>query len=191
MKYYLKPEIVAAIKLWHKDLLFVYDRKCNGMDTKLLLTAMEELAKKKDGPKVRLFIIDNLMTILEEKADSLNSDQANFVQKCKNFAQENHVHVILVCHPTKDKKESRKGEPNLEKTDISGSNNIANKASNIIAIERNYDTDNFDWDCMITNLKDKEDGQRAIFNYKYHQRTHRFYNNDTPANVEYGWEKFL
>jgi twinkle protein len=138
-----------------------------------------------------LFIIDNLMAVLEENADSLYSDQANFVQKCKDFAIKQNCHVVLLAHPNKEKKEVKKGsEGNLEKTDISGSNNIPNKADNIIAIERVWDEEG-DCDAIITCLKDRESGQRKAFKYLFSRETLRFYNDWTKENVVYGWEKYL
>ncbi|MDQ4682060.1 hypothetical protein, partial [Stenotrophomonas maltophilia group sp. RNC7] len=93
------------------------------------------------------------MSILEENADSLFSDQANFVQRCKDFAIDNWVHVVLLAHPNKEKKELKDKEiGNLEKTDISGSNNIPNKADNIISVERIWG-DNREFDALITSLK--------------------------------------
>ena len=149
---------------------------------------MEVAAKRYE---VKLFVIDNLMSILEENADSLFSDQANFVQKCKNFAINNKVHVVLLAHPNKEKREIKSGESgNLEKTDISGSNNIPNKADNIIAVERVWGNDS-ECDAVITSLKDRETGQRKEIKYYFSPYTLRFYNNITPETKIYGWEKSL
>jgi len=183
-----KPEIVQKIKEWHKGKLYLYDRNEEEITGNLdKFFEVMELAAKRYG--VKLFIIDNLMAILEENADSLFSDQANFVQKCKNFAIQNKVHIVLLAHPNKEKREVKEGsEGNLEKTDISGSNNIGNKADNIIAVERLWGQD-ADCDAIVTSLKDRESGQRKVMKYYFSTNTLRFYNAVTKESREFGWEK--
>ena len=79
-------------------------------------------------------------------------------------------------------------EGNLEKTDISGSNNIPNKADYVIAIERNWD-ESSDCNAIVTSLKDRSGGQRKVFKYRFSRDTLRFYNATTPQEREYGWVK--
>jgi len=178
-----KPEVVKVIKEWHKDTWYLYNKKT---DTDFFKT-MSLLARRYG---VRLFIIDNLMTVLEENAESLYSDQANFVQKCKDFAIQHNCHLILAGHPNKSKQElgeeAEKG--NLEKTDISGSNNIPNKADNIISVERLF-SENRTCDAIVTLLKDREEGQRKVIHYNFSKSTLRFYNERTNESDTFGWEK--
>lgn len=183
-----KPEVIQKIKEWHKGKMYLYDRKEEQITGNLdkFFQVMEIAAKKYD---VRLFVIDNLMAILEENADSLYSDQANFVQKCKNFAITNKVHVVLLSHPNKEKRELKSAElGNLEKTDISGSNNIGNKADNIISVERLWGLDR-ECDAIITSLKDRESGQRKVMKFYFSNTTLRFYNQVTKESKEYSWNK--
>ena len=98
------PKAVQAIKEWHKDTFYLYDRNAKDVIGQLdKFFEVMELAVKRFGCK--LIIIDNLMAILEENADSLYSDQANFVQRCKDFAIRNWVHIVLIAHPNKEKGE--------------------------------------------------------------------------------------
>ena len=189
-KYRMKSEPTAEairkIKQWHKGKLYLYDRSIKEVrkDLNKFFTVME-LAANRYG--VKLFVVDNLMAILEENADSLFSDQANFVQRCKEFSITANVHVALLTHPNKEKRELKnKEEGNLEKTDISGSNNIANKADNIIAVERNWDDDR-GCDAIVTSLKDRNSGLRKVFRFYFSIETLRFYNAVTPKAREYGW----
>lgn len=184
----IKPEIVKKIKEWHKGLLYLYNRNEREITGNLVkFFEIMQVAARKFG--VRLFVIDNLMSILEENADSLFSDQANFVQACKNFAIANKVHVVLLAHPNKEKREITSGDKgNLEKGDISGSNNIPNKADNIIAVERLWG-ENADCDAIITSLKDRNTGQRLRMKFFFSKNTLRFYNGSTPENKTYGWER--
>lgn len=183
-----KPEVIKRIKDWHKGKLFLYDRKETEVTGNLnKFFEVMELAAKRYG--VKLFVIDNLMTILEENADSLYSDQANFVQRCKEFAIDNNVHIVLLAHPNKEKREIKNGiEGNLEKTDVSGTNNIPNKADNIIAVERVW-ADEREFDAIVTSLKDRETGQRKIMNFYFSSKTLRFYNQITKENKTYSWDK--
>lgn len=185
-----KPEIIKKIKEWHKGKLYLYDRNEREITGDLdKFFKIMEMASKRYG--VKLFVIDNLMAILEENADSLYSDQANFVQRCKDFAIASNVHIVLLAHPNKEKREILKGQAgNLEKTDISGSNNIGNKADNIIAIERLWGDDR-EYDAIITSLKDRETGQRKQMKFYFSRNTLRFYNDVTLENRTYGWEKGL
>lgn len=184
----IKPEIIKRIKEWHEGLFYLFDRKEEGVANDLdKFFELMELAAKKYG--VKLFIIDNLMSKLEEKADSLNSDQANFVQRCKFFAINNKVHIVLVAHPNKLKGEITGEEGNLGKTDISGSNNIPNKADNIIAIERVWSSDGCD--AIVTSLKDREVGERKAFKFYFSQKTLRFFNGSTNEKIVYEWERII
>jgi len=132
------------------------------------------------------------MTVMEENAENLYSDQANFVQKCKDFAVKNNCHLILVAHPNKSKQELEEEalKGNLEKTDISGSNNIPNKADNIISVERLFG-ENRPCDAIITVLKDREEGQRKVVQYNFSKNSKRFYNENTLETEVYGWEQFI
>lgn len=184
------PEAVQAIKEWHKDTFYLYDRNAKDVIGQLdKFFEVMELAVKRFGCK--LIIIDNLMAILEENADSLYSDQANFIQRCKDFAIRNWVHIVLIAHPNKEKGEIKNASKgNLEKTDISGSNNIPNKADNIIAVERNWD-ENAQYEAIITSLKDRESGQRKTMLFHFSGTTLRFHNDRTAEKRFFGWERFL
>jgi RecA-family ATPase len=185
----IKDETVKKIKEWHRDTFYLFD--INEYEIlKDVNNFFDVLSVSATRHGVKLFIIDNLMSVLEENADSLFSDQANFVQHCKNFAIKYNVHVVLLAHPNKEKREVYGSEGNLSKRDISGSKNISNKADNIISIERNwYDGDDKNCDLIFTSQKDRESGQRKIILYNFSAKTLRFYNENTKENVIYGWDK--
>ena len=46
-----------------------------------------------------------------------------------------------------------------------------------------------DCDAMVTSLKDRNEGQRKVFKYKFSMATKRFYNNTTKESMIYGWQK--
>lgn len=184
----LKKNVIEAIKEWHKDSFYLYNRnvKRTLREMDRLFSTMESCVKN----GVILLFIDNIMTALEENADSLYSDQANFVQRCKDFAIKFNVHVVLLAHPNKEKKEITGEKGNLEKTDISGSNNIPNKADNILSAERVWN-ETTPIDLILTSHKDRESGQRKIMPMMFSKETLRFYDATTKQSVNYGWKKFL
>jgi len=199
LKYKVKIEpagyAIKAIKEWHSGKFFMFDLSSQNASDKDFLFERMKLCVQKYG--VRLLVIDNLMSSIYENASSLYSDQANFVQDCKIFATTNNVHVVLVAHPNKIKAEVMPNEKdynivvgNLEKTDISGTNNIANKADNIIAVERVWG-DRRPCDALITCLKNREDGQRFTVRYFFSLKTLRFHNSRTLETYKYGWIKHL
>lgn len=185
----IKDEAVKQIKEWHKDNFYLFDLNEEEV-AKNLESFFEVMKMSAERYGCKLFIIDNLMSILEEKADSIYNDQANFVQKCKNFARKYNVHVVLVAHPNKIKQEVFNEQGNLSKLDILGSSNIGNKADNIIAIERNWDnTEDKTCDMIFSSLKDRETGQRKTINYNFCMENLRFYNAKTPRKYYYSWNE--
>lgn len=183
-----RPDTIKAIKNWHRGKLFLYDRKAREVLNKLdhFFMVLELAVKRFD---VKLILIDNLMAILEEQ-ETINHDQSNFVQRCKDFAIDHHCHVVLITHPNKiGMEEVRNAEyGNLRKMDISGTSNISNKADNIMAIERDWGEDR-SHDAFITSLKDREVGQRRVFKYDFDRESLRFYNDKTPKTYRYSWER--
>jgi twinkle protein len=170
-KYGIKQDIsdvaVKALDKWSDDLFYAYDKSVSNIrkNTNDLFEVME-IAVQRYGCKI--VIIDNLMSAMEESADSINADQSNFVQRCKDFAENFNIHIMLAVHPNKIKgKEQR-----LEKEDISGSNNIANKGDNIISIERYYKSER-DCDAALRLLKDREDGQFVEVKLMYQTQSKR------------------
>lgn len=189
----LKPYVIQKVKEWHKGRLFIYDMKVDKIrkDTKRLFEDM--LQAKQNG--ITLFVVDNLMTAFEINERTQYSDQANFVQACKDFARDNAVHVVIIAHPNKAKEEldSNSDKGNLAKNDVSGSGNISNKADNVIAVERLWKERGVEYeegipDAFVSVLKEREGGGRATYKYWFGHKSLRFYNNKTDLEVSYDWE---
>lgn len=187
----IKRPIVTAIKKWHDGKLYIHDNKKGNNINKILETA--KLSVDRYG--VKLIVIDNLMSALEEN-DNINHDQSNFMQKCKDFAESKKVHVVVLAHPNKMKDELEEGSHgNLTKKDISGTGNISNKATNIIALERVWSEEE-EADLIFTSLKDRpqfvtKGGGRLEIKYNFSKEYLRFYNSVTPEAYSYSWNKYL
>lgn len=183
----IKPRALKALQQWAADLFFTFDKSvANVRENTGDLFEVMSIAARRYGCK--LFIIDNLMSALEDTADSINADQSNFVQRCKDFAENYHVHIILVTHPNKAK--GRGAE--LEKEDISGSNNIPNKADIIISIERQFKDDR-DCDAKLRLLKDREEGRYTEVKLIFQETTKRFLEleGDKVRPINYNWRQYL
>lgn len=111
-----------------KNQIYLYDNNNKNHTLNSILKSMEYCISK----GVRIFFIDNFMQI--ENTEKLE-EQTNIMEKIKQFAMRNNIIINLVVHPRKMLNRTSR----LSLFDISGSQNISNKASNIISIMR---TDN-------------------------------------------------
>lgn len=123
----IKKEAINSMAKWLKGKLFIYN---NDLDYsyKTILNRMEKLAKRYG---VKVFIIDNLMTVnLGNGKDRLEAE-TEFITSIKQFAKTYNAIVHLVAHPRK----IAKGEI-VDKVDVSGSGNITNLADYVTTITR-------------------------------------------------------
>lgn len=188
-KYFVKKEIVTAIKKWIGNKLIMLDRR-EKLTCKELIERMRVLAVRNG---VKLFIIDNLQSALEENASSIYSDQANFAEDLRMFAITHKTAVILVAHPRKvDELDTSKGDVesgSIKKDDISGSKNMSNKAHNVISVERDFENRYFDM--IVTVLKDKRTKGRKAFKYNFSKNSFRYYSDATPEKIAQPWKEYV
>ena len=141
----IKQRAVNEMGNWLKDKLYIYN---NDLDYsyKTILTRMEQLARRYG---VKVFVLDNLMTInLGRGLDKLEAE-TEFIAAIKKFAKTYNAIVHLVAHPRK----IGKGEI-VDKTDVSGSANITNLADYVTTITRvEAEEDSIEEDCTIFSVK--------------------------------------
>jgi len=130
-----KPEVLEALRKWHKGKLTLFNKGESKLKTIDQLFKMIEVEIKIN--EFDLIVIDNLMSILSVQASEKLEAQADFLQRCHDLADLYHRHIILVLHPNKTYK---KGD-DMDFEQISGSSDISNKADNIISVIREYDLD--------------------------------------------------
>jgi twinkle protein len=96
------------------------------------------------------------------------------------FKKKYNVHIFLVAHPTKIKKDKATGKfeiPNLY--DISGSANFFNKSDNGISVYRNYDINTSD--IYIQKVKFHHWGKQGFLSVKWDEASGRYYHaNESP-----------
>ncbi len=118
------------LQAWHKNKLSIFSKGESRLKTTDELFSLMKTEVKTNKPD--LIVIDNLMSVLTVSSanEKLNA-QADFMQRCCDLAKASNNHIILVLHP---RKQITKGDMDFE--DISGTQDLANKADNIISIKR-------------------------------------------------------
>lgn len=120
-----KKEMARYLDSIMKDKLYVYNNEIPRNDIVTMISVMNEAYKK----GVRIFFIDNFMQL--DNSEQLEQ-QTTIVEKFKRFARDKNVIVNIVAHPRKMNFNATR----LTVQDISGSQNISNKSSNICTINR-------------------------------------------------------
>lgn len=120
-----KPEMTKYFNDLLRNTLYVYNNEIPKNDIDTMINVMDEAFRK----GVRIFFIDNFMQL--DNSEQLDQ-QTRIVEKFKRFARNKNTIVILVAHPRK----LNFGVTRLNIFDISGTQNISNKATNICTIMR-------------------------------------------------------
>lgn len=144
---YKKVTIQAKEKIINdmKDRFFLYDSDDYRIEA--IIEKMTILAKRYG---VRVFVIDNLMTIESSVKDKYEAE-TDVVKKLKNFAKKYNALVHLVAHPRKSMNDE------IEKDDVAGSANITNLADYVTTISRAKD-DEVEYDAVLKILKNRHTG---------------------------------
>lgn len=120
-----KKEMTTYLDSVMKDKLYIYNNEIPKNDIATMISVMNEAFKK----GVRIFFIDNFMQL--DNSEQLEQ-QTTIVEQFKRFARDKNVIVNIVAHPRK----MQGNNTRLTVQDISGSQNISNKSSNICTINR-------------------------------------------------------
>jgi len=98
-----------------------------------------------------------------------------------HFAKAHNCHVHLVAHPKKTK-------DGIEKDDISGTSDIANRADNVFTVDR---VENEPFSSVVTILKNRAFGiQNVKYGMQFDNISKRFWghNDAIGEGFSYGWE---
>lgn len=155
---------------------------------------MIKVMKKAFNQGVRIFFVDNFMQL--DNSEKLE-EQTRIVELFKRFAMKNNVIVCLVAHPRK----TQFMKARLTIFDIAGTQNIANKSTNICTIMRtdllnkqdyaevgtalinnNYNIDNCD--AVIEVLKTKGNACKLV-GLKYNSELKIYYEANHLTKEEY------
>lgn len=124
-KYFVPENVSQKIDEWMDGKFFLYNNEYTNK-WEQIFNDMNELVKI----GVKLLILDNLFSLDIDifEGDKNNKQKELILQLC-DFVKKNKVHVILVAHP-------RKVTTFLRKTDISGTSDLTNAASNVFIVHR-------------------------------------------------------
>lgn len=164
---------------WVKDKFFVYGQDSKATENNLLMT-IEYLHNKKG---VRLFILDNMMTIQSEGSKDKYSKQEDMAINLKSLAKKYGLVIILVAHPNKGS--SQNNEHSMY--DVSGASEVVNLADHVIKTIRNKKDD--EDKSFITILKNRTTGkQNIIFQIYFDNERKRFYIDGSELDKDYGYD---
>ncbi|MBP3931839.1 MAG: AAA family ATPase, partial [Peptostreptococcaceae bacterium] len=169
---YKKVTIQAKEKIINdmKDRFFLYDSDDYRIEA--IIEKMTVLAKRYG---VRVFVIDNLMTIESSLKDKYEAE-TDVVKKLKNFAKKYNALVHLVAHPRKSMNDE------IEKDDVAGSANITNLADYVTTINRADRKEN-GYDALLRILKNRHTGVNVGKKLMFSIERKRFYSAETEKEL--------
>lgn len=185
--YIVNNDAKQDITKYYDDMFYIYkDEEENSEDK--LFESMELCATKKG---LRLFIIDNLMTVqLRSDIADTNKAQTDFMNRLIKFAMKYDVAVICIAHPRKIQ-----GGADIGLFDVAGSQNIVNLATRTIGLKRvkaedktNVSNKYYGFDVIISIIKDRIFGSTKEIPVYYDQIDRRFYSNYEEFDRIYNWD---
>ena len=153
-----------------KDKFFLYDNDDYRIEA--IIEKMTILAKRYN---VRVFVIDNLMTLESTVKDKYEAE-TDIVKKLKSFAKKYNALVHLVAHPRKSMNEE------IEKDDVAGSANITNFADYVTTISRAKDEE-IEYDAILKVLKNRHTGVNVGKKLMFDIDRKRFYSAETEKEL--------
>ena len=156
------------------DLYFIFNKIKDSDDYRVeaIIEKMTILAKRYG---VRVFVIDNLMTVESSLKDKYEAE-TDIVKKLKNFAKKYNALVHLVAHPRKSMNDE------IEKDDVAGSANITNLADYVTTISRAKDEE-VEYDAILKILKNRHTGVNVGKKLMFSIERKRFFSAETEKEL--------
>ena len=191
------PKYYQLLDDFYNDKIFLYDSDDYATDTDIL-KAMEYMAKREG---VKVFMIDNMLTMIVDEKGTVNEKQQLLIKKMKNFARKYNAVVHLVAHP----KKPEQGQTRVDKYSISGTANISDLADRVFGFHRltapekadiKIKKDEYapspykDWNNLLIVFKDRKFGifdEEIKFRFDWFSK--RYYTNTKEKEREYSWVK--
>lgn len=143
--WYITEEKEREIREKFEGNLFIYSNKAK-RDIDTMIDAMASCHKEQGA---RFFVIDNMISI-DNISSNVFAEQTAITEKIRTFALNYKVIVLLVAHQRK----SERGNFLIDIQDVAGSQNISNKAYNVIAQYRTdmLNTESKDYETLTKGL---------------------------------------
>lgn len=172
---------VELIKKWVKDRLYIYSEDAVA-DENEMVRAIEHLWLKKG---VRMFIIDNLMTLAIDNKNDKYEAQKVFVRNLKNLAKKYKLVIMLVAHPKKG------GDANnFDMFDVSGASEIINLCDYELAMSRKIDEEAGTDETFIIILKNRATGKQNVrLRLQFDEERKRLFHFPEERDREYGYDE--
>lgn len=175
---------------FYDEMIYLFDTEDYATD-KNIISAMEYMAKREG---VKVFVIDNMLTMNVTEQGDANEKQAKLIIKLKGFARKFNAIVHLVAHPRKP----AQGQTRVDKYSVSGTANITDLADRVIGFHRITQKDKeenekyADYNNILIIFKDRKYGifdEEVLFKFDYFSK--RYYTNEEERNRDYSWVKSM
>lgn len=188
----VRPQTMKAINQWMNGKLYLYRDEMSSNEDDIISSMIE--CVQKFG--TRLCVIDNLMCVNLNNAESDLAAQEKFMKRLIKLAIKYNIAIILVSHP---RKASNLTSPTSDVTlsDIAGSSALGNLAHRAISLRRISQAEHEKgeskfsaFNVKMTITKDRLLGRSndtAIGLY-YDNATRRFFTNYDEYARQYGWD---
>ena len=135
---------------------------------------------------INIFIIDAWNKVLMPKGLNGKNGIDEILTRITSFCIQYNVHIFLVAHPTKMKKDEKTKKYEIpDLYSVSGSSDFRNQTHNGLCVYRDFGDNNQDGYTMVINLKTKYDFQGEIGGqsiFKWNNLNRRFYCDGTESN---------
>lgn len=180
-----RAEIIAPLRSWYRDRLYLYD----GGEMEKLSHLLQAFASAARCYSCRVFLLDNLtMTVSRLNARDQYRAQRELILEMVRLARLYKAHVHIVVHPRKNT-----GAAQLTKADIGGSGDITNLADNVLVLARpgakELRKQEFSGDARLTVLKNRFSGRQDVeIDLGFDPISRRSYPlGGSPEDRHYGW----
>lgn len=170
------PGAIKKIRQWIKGKLFLYEEDAPA-DERSICATIEHLYLKHG---VRMFILDNLMTLsLDTKNDKYES-QKELAKNLKNLARKYNLVIILVAHPKKTFGDV------VDMFDVSGASEIVNLCDYELFTQRIIDDEEGKDETYLLITKNRQTGkQKKRLRLYFDDNRKRLYSSKEELNRVY------
>lgn len=193
--YYAPKAVSEKINEWLEGKFWLYNNEY-GESWGNLFEDIKAVVKEKG---IKFILIDNLMALdLDEQIGSSNERETKFIKELNNYAKQEFVHILLVCHPRKEQSFQL-----LRKESIAGTANLTNRCDNLLISHRvgnDFERRAKDffgatkvmemmgYDVVVEIAKNRSMGVVDTLIGLYYENETRRIKNDKAENIIYGWD---
>jgi hypothetical protein len=175
-------DIKIAVRFINEHFKFI-DALEEDIDLSSILLQTKKIKEKEN---VDCLIIDPWNEIeLSKPNDISDSDFIGVcLRKARKFARKENIHLFIIAHPTKMRKDKDGKYPIPELYDIHGSAHWRNKADNGICVHRDYE--NKKTGVYVQKIKFKYCGEQGEAWFNYERESGRYIETDPPMDKNWG-----